>query len=62
MEPNGDESKANHKKDMIKDKRIIADSIKDNLISQVYSTRTPKEMFDALSKLFEGRNTNRKMT
>ena len=46
---------------MTKAKRIIADSIKDNLISQVSSRRTPKEMFDALSNLFEGRNINRKM-
>ena len=61
-EPKGDEAKAKHKKDMIKAKRIIADSIKDNLISQVSSRRRPKEMFDALSNLFEGRNINRKMT
>ena len=47
---------------MIKAKRIIAESIKDNLISQVSSRRTPKEVFDALSNLFEGRNINRKMT
>ena len=47
---------------MIKAKRIIADSIKDNLIPQVSSRETPKEMFDALSSLFEGRNNNRKMT
>ena len=47
---------------MIKDKRIIADSIKYNLTPQVCSRRTPKEMFDALSNLFEGRNINRKMT
>ena len=38
---------------MIKEKRIIAGSIKYNLISQVSSRRTPKEMFDALSNLFE---------
>ena len=47
---------------MIKAKRIIADSIKDNLIPQVSTRKTPKEMFDSLSDLFEGRNTNRKMT
>ena len=47
---------------MIIAKRIIADSIKDNLISQVSSRETPKEMFDVLSSLFEGRNINRKMT
>ena len=47
---------------MIKAKRIIDDSIKDHLIPQVSSRRTPKEMFDAMSSLFEGRNINRKMT
>ena len=61
-EPKGDEAKAKKKKDMIKDKRIIADSKQDNLISQVYSRRTPKEMFDVLSNIFQGRNINMKMT
>ena len=32
------------------------------MIPQVSSMETPKEMFDALSGLFEGRNINRKMT
>ena len=40
VEPEGDEAKAKHKKDMIKDKRIIVDSIKYHLIPQVYSRRT----------------------
>ena len=57
-----EEAKSKHKKDMIISKRIIADSIKDNLIPQVSSRETPKEMFHALSSLFEGRNINRKMT
>ena len=47
---------------MIKDKRIIVDSIKDNMIPQVSSRETLKEMLDALFGLFEGRNINRKMT
>ena len=46
---------------MIIEKMIIVDSIKDNLIPQVSSRETPKEMFDSLSRLFEGRNINRKM-
>ena len=61
-EPEEDEAKEKYNKDMIKDERIIADSIKDNLIPQVSSRNTPKEMFDSLSNLFEGRNINRKMT
>ena len=44
------------------EKRIIAYSIKDHLIPQVSSLKTPKAMFDALTKLFEGKNINRKMT
>ena len=57
-----EEAKSKHKKYMIIAKRIIADSIKDNLIPQVSSRETPKEMFHALSSLFEGRNIKRKMT
>ena len=47
---------------MVKDKNIIAGSIKDHLIPQVSSLKTPKEMFDFLTKLFEGKNINQKMT
>ena len=60
--PEGDEAKALHKKKMVLAKRIIADSIKDHLIPQVSSLKTPKAMFDALTKLFEGKNINQKMT
>ena len=62
QEPKGDEEKLKNKKDIIKSKRIMADSIKDHLIPQVYSKSTPKEMFDALTSLFEGKNINRRMT
>ena len=47
----GDEVKALHKKNLVKAKRIIVDSIKDHLIPQVSSLKTPKEMFDSLTKL-----------
>ena len=46
--PEGDEVKDIYKKSLVKAKRIIADSI--------------KEVFDALTKLFEGKNIIRKMT
>ena len=45
----------------MKAKRIIADSIMDHLIQQVSSLKTPKEMFDSLTKLFEGKNINQNM-
>ena len=54
------EAKAFHKKKLVKTKRIIVDSIKDQLISQVSFLKTPKEMFDSLNKLFEGKNINQK--
>ena len=61
-EPKEDEAKAKHKKSLVKAKRIIADSIKDHLIPHVSSLKTPEQMFDALSWLYEGKNINRKMT
>jgi hypothetical protein len=55
------EAKEKYKKDMIMDKRIIADSIKDHLTPQVSSKNTPKDMFDSLTRMYEGNNINRKM-
>ena len=60
--PEGDEAKALHNKKLVMEKNIIADSIKDHLIPQVSPLKTPKEMFDAMTKLFEGKNRNQKMT
>jgi hypothetical protein len=42
LEPEEDASKEKYKKDMIKAKMIIADSIKDHLIPHVPSMNTPK--------------------
>ena len=56
------EAKALHKKNLVMEKRIISDLIKDHLIPQVCSLNTPKAMFDSLTKLFEGKNINQKMT
>ena len=41
-EPKEVEAKSKYNKDMIKDNRIIDESIKDNLIPQVSSRNTPK--------------------
>ena len=60
-EPEGEEDKAKHKKSLVKEKRIIVDSIKDHLIPHVSSLKTPKKMFDALCQLYEGNNINKKM-
>ena len=58
VEPKEDESKEKHEQDLIKAMRIIVDSIKDHLIPQVSSKKTPKQMYDALSRMYEGRNIN----
>jgi hypothetical protein len=60
-EPEDVVEKEKHQKDSIRAQRIIADSIKDHLIPYVSSKKAPKKMFDALSKLYEGNNINRKM-
>ena len=48
--------KALHKKNLVKAKKIIVDSITNHLIPQVSSLKTPKAMFDSLTKIFEGKN------
>ena len=53
--------KAFHKKNLIKAKKIIIDSITDQIVPQVSSLKTPK-MFDSLTKLFQGKNIDRNMT
>ena len=50
--------KEKDQKDSIRAQRIIADSIKDHLIPYVSSKKNLKEMFDALSKLYKGKNIN----
>ena len=58
-EPKEDEAKEKHEQDLIKTIRIIAHSIKDHLIPKVSSKKTPNKMYDALSRMYEGRNINR---
>ena len=60
-EPEEDEAKEKHQKDLINAMRIIANSIKYHLIPQVSSKETPKEMYDFLSRMYEGNNINIKI-
>ena len=62
QEPEGDKARAKHKNNLVKAKRTIADSIKDHLIPHVSSLKNPKEIFNSLSRLYEGKNINQKMT
>ena len=59
-EPKGYEVKTTHKKNLVKSKRIITNSIKNHLIPHVLSFKTPKEVFDALTKMFEGKNITKR--
>ena len=54
-------AKEKHEQDLIKAMQIIVDSIKDHLIPQVSSKQTPNKMYDALYRMYEGKNINRKM-
>jgi hypothetical protein len=47
-------------KDM-KARRIILATVKDNLILHIFEKKSAREMFVALTNLFQGNNTNRKM-
>ena len=53
--PEGDEAKPLLKKNMVKAKKIIANSVMDQLVPQVSSLKTPM-IFYSLTKLFEGKN------
>ena len=52
--------KALHKRKLVKAKKIIVDSIIDQLVSQVSSLKT-LNMFDSLTKIFEGKSINQNM-
>ena len=49
-----------HKKNLVKTKNIIVDSITDQLVPQVSFLKTPK-MFDSLTKLFKWKNIHQKI-
>ena len=57
-----EEAKEKFKKKEVKAKRILKDSIKDHLISNVSKLKIPKEILDALTRLYESKNTVRKLT
>ena len=46
---------------MVRAKRILSNSIKDHLIPHVSELQTPKEMFEALTRIYESKTTSRKL-
>jgi len=60
--PKPDEEKTKFRKERAKVKRILTESIKDNLIPYISKLKTPKAIFDVLARLYESKNTSRKLT
>ena len=59
-EPEDDEAEEKHKKDLIRTMRIIVDSIKDHLIPQVSSKKTPDQMYDSPYRMYWGKGYQQK--
>ena len=55
-EPTTNERRINYKKNQAKEKRIIYDSVKDNLMSVITALNTAKECFDTLVNLYENKS------
>ena len=58
--PNDDPGKVAHRKNMIKEKTILLESMND-LLSNIDDLNSPKVMFDYLSKLYESKNSSREV-
>jgi hypothetical protein len=61
-EPKEEDAREKYKKNEIKAKRILKNSIKDHLIPNVSEFKTPKKMFYVLTRLYEINNKRRKLT
>jgi hypothetical protein len=61
-EPEDKEAKVKFKKNEVKAKRILTNSIKDHMIPSVSELKTSNEMFDSVTILYESNNTIQKLT
>ena len=61
-EPSNDNGKVAYKKNQVKAKRIIFDSMKDHLIPIISPLKTTEECFDALIRLSETKMPSQKRT
>lgn len=57
-EPTNDNGKATYKKNEAKAKRILFDSVNDRLIPHIFQLKIAKEVYDALTSLFETKNSS----
>jgi hypothetical protein len=56
------EQKTKHKKNEKKAKRIVSDSVKDHLIPYISELQTARQMYEALSRLYESKDISRNLT
>jgi hypothetical protein len=56
-----EEQKTKHKKNEKKSKRIMSDSINDHLIPHIFELQTTKQMYEALSRLYETKDISRNL-
>jgi hypothetical protein len=60
-EPEEEEQKTKHKKNEKKAKRIVSDSVKDHLIPHISELQTARQMYEALSRLYESKDISRNL-
>jgi hypothetical protein len=60
--PDEEEQKTKHKKNEKKAKRILSDSVKDDLIPHISELQTARQMYEALSRLYESKDISRNIT
>ena len=60
-EPDEEEKKTKHKKNEKKAKRIMSDLVKDHLIPHIFELKTARQMYEALSRLYESKDISRNL-
>jgi hypothetical protein len=62
QEPDEEEEMTKHKKNEKKAKRIVSDSVKDHLIPHISELQTVRQMYEALSRLYESKDISQNLT
>jgi hypothetical protein len=62
LKPEEEDQKTKHKKNEKKAKRIVLDSVKDHLIPHISELQTTRQMYEALSRLYESKDISHNLT
>jgi hypothetical protein len=62
LEPKEEDQKTKHKKNEKKAKRIVSDSVKDHLIPYIFELQIARQMYEALSRLYESKDISWNLT